>query len=169
MTTRPFILSALLVPGGCASAPEPAPAVIAPPGFCKAAHEAGPSYSQTDLEARIAERKAALPEDAAIADLTAIARPAPEFPLCATFSDQEGQCVMVFDVLPDGTTANILPVCNSRLFERDAVAAVRRWIFEPPGNGPRPAVLNLIVFKLPDTAAPTPLAPQAARPEPVNE
>jgi protein TonB len=169
MTTYPFMLSALLALVGCASAPAPASAIIGPPGFCKAAYEAGPSHSQADLEARIAERRAALPQDAKIPDLIALVRPAPQFPLCATSYDTEGHCVMVFDVLPDGTTANILPVCSSRLFERDAVAAVRRWTFEPPGDGPRPAILNRIEFKLSDSAVSTPPAPQAAEQEHVTE
>ena len=169
MTTYPFVLSAWLALGGCASAPERTSAIIAAPGYCKAAHEAGPSYSQADLEARIAERNAALPDGATIADLTAIFRPVPQFPLCALSYDIEGRCVVVFDVLPDGTTANILPVCNSRLFERDAAAGVRRWTFDPPGEGPRPAVLNQIVFKQLDSVAPTPPVARVAEPEPVTE
>jgi len=169
MTTYPFMLSALLARVGCASAPAPASAIIAPPGFCKAAYEAGPSYSQADLEARIAERRAVLAQVAKTPALITFDRPAPQFPHCATFYDTEGYCVMVFDQLPDGTTANILPVCNSRLFERDAVAPVRGWTFEPPGDGPGPAILNRIESKLSDSAAPTPEAPQAAEQEPVTE
>lgn len=164
MTTRSLMLLALLAFAGCAAAPEPAATVArAAPSFCDTADEAGPSYSQADLSARIAESKAALPEGATIATLTAIARPAPQFPRCAISNGIEGQCDMVFDVLPDGTTANILPVCSNRIFERDAVAAVRRWTFAPPGDGPRPAVVNRLTFKLGDLGdAPVPTQPGLA-------
>jgi outer membrane biosynthesis protein TonB len=178
MKTRDLMLMAILGLAACTAVPAPvreagsparqAGVVKAPvPDFCKTAYEAGPSYSQADLEARIAERKAALPEGAPITSLTPIVRYGPQFPQCALSYDLEGHCEMVFDVLPDGTTANILPVCSSRLFERDSVSAVRRWTFEPPGDGPRPAVLNRLTFKLDDSdAAP---APPATEPGPVTE
>lgn len=167
MTIRNLMLLTLLALGGCASAPEPAAvADIAVPEFCKTAHEAGPSYSQADLEARIAERKAALPEGAPVTSLTPIVRYGPQFPRCALSYNIEGYCDMVFDVTADGKTANILPVCSSRIFEREAAYTVGRWTFEPPGEGPRPAVLNRIVFKIEDTyTAPAP----PAEPGPATE
>lgn len=69
---------------------------------------------------------------------------------------------MVFDVMPDGSTANILPVCSHRFFERDAAYAVSRWTFEPPGEGTRPAALNRLTFVLDDLVGP--LAPETALP-----
>jgi hypothetical protein len=161
MTTRPLSLLTLLGLAACTAVPAPArggEAANVPvgvveasaPEFCKTAYEAGPSYTQADLSARAAERKAAMPEGAVIAPLTPIKRAGPRYPLCAESYDLEGQCIMVFDVLPDGTTANILPVCTNRIFERDATYAVSRWTFEPPGEGPRPAVLNQLVFRLED-------------------
>ena len=153
----------------CTSAPEHAPlAEKAVPDFCKVAYEAGPSYTQADASERFAARNAALPEGATVAPLTSIRRTGPQYPLCALSYDLEGHCDMVFDVLPDGTTANILPVCTSRVFERDAVQAVRGWTFEPPGEGLRPAILNRLMFTLGDSdAAPGPLP--VAEPGPVTE
>jgi outer membrane biosynthesis protein TonB len=178
MTTRPLMLMVILGLAACTAVPAPvresgsaagpASVVKAPvPDFCKTAYEAGPTYSQADIAARIAERKAALPEGAATGTITPLSRPAPQFPLCATSYGIEGHCDMVFDVTADGRTANILPVCTSRLFERDSEAAVRRWTFEPPGDGARPAVMNRLTFKLEDDSIPP--ASVAAEPGPATE
>ena len=152
MTTRPLLLITLIALSACSSAPAPM-AEKAVPDFCKVAYEAGPTYSQADASARFAARNAALPEGATAAPLASLPRTAPQYPLCALSYDLEGLCDMVFDVLADGTTANILPVCTSRVFERDAEAAVRSWTFEPPGDGPGPAVVNRLVFKLDEAPA----------------
>ena len=164
MTTRPLLLISLIAVSACASAPEPAQmAEQAVPEFCKTAYEAGPTYSQDDLSARIAERRAALPQGAPPALVKPLNRAGPQYPHCALSYGLEGHCDMVFDVMADGTTANVLPVCSSRLFERDAAYAVRRWTFEAPGEGPRPAVLNRMVFKLGD------LDEVPVVPAPINE
>ncbi len=174
MMTRPLFLIALLGLAACTavSAPPGRPDNLAQgsvPNFCKTAYEAGPSYVQADISARIAERKAAQPDDAPIAFLTALNRTGPHYPNCALSYGVEGHCDMVFDVLADGTTANILPVCSSRLFESVAAYAVSRWTFEPPGDGPRLAVLNRLTFKLDDTvAAHAPPELPAAEPGPVT-
>lgn len=177
MTTRPLMLMAILGLAACTAVPAPVrggevadgPVGVVEasvPEFCKTAYEAGPSYTQADISARAAERKAAMPEGAVAPPVTPINRAGPRYPLCAQSYDLEGHCVMVFDVLPDGTTANILPVCTNRIFERDATDAVSRWTFEPPGDGPRPAIMNKLVFKLEDSYyAPAP----AAKPGPVTE
>jgi outer membrane biosynthesis protein TonB len=170
MTTRPLMLMAILVLAACTAVPAPVrggevadgPVGVVEasvPEFCKTAYEAGPSYTQADISARAAERKAAMPEGAVAPPVTPINRAGPRYPLCAQSYDLEGHCVMVFDVLPDGMTANILPVCTNRIFERDATDAVSRWTFEPPGDGPRPAIMNKLVFKLEDSYyAPAPAA-----------
>lgn len=132
------------------------------PDFCKTAYAAGPTYSQVDLSARVAERRSAFPEGAEIAPLIPVFRPAPSFPHCAISYDINGHCDMVFDVMPDGSTANILPVCSHRFFERDAAYAASRWTFEPPGEGTRPAALNRLTFVLDDLVGP--LAPETALP-----
>lgn len=161
MTTRPYLLATLIGVAACTAVPAPAresgpsggPVGVGEasvPEFCKTAYEAGPSYTQADISARAAESKAAMPEGAIVQPVTPINRAGPRYPLCAESYDLEGHCVMVFDVLPDGTTANILPVCTNRIFERDATYAVSRWTFEPPGEGPRPAVMNKLEFKLED-------------------
>ncbi len=170
MTSRRQLLITLLGFAACTSAPEPAPmAEKAVPDFCKVAYEAGPSYTQADASARVAERNAALPDGATVAPLASISRTGPQYPLCALSYGLEGECDMVFDVLPDGTTANILPVCTSRMFERDAASAVQRWTFEPPGDGPRPAVVNRVQFKLGDLDEVPVLPPPLTEPAPVTE
>lgn len=170
MTIRTCLLATLIGLSACTAVPAPArggdgaegpvgAGGASAPEFCKTAYEAGPSYTQADLSARAAERKAAMPEGAVAAPLTPINRAGPRYPLCAQSYDLEGHCVMVFDVLADGTTANILPVCTNRIFERDAAYAVSRWTFAPPGEGPRPAIMNKLDFKLEDiNDAPAPPA-----------
>ncbi len=151
MTTRARMLLVLLALGGCASAPEPAAvADKTEPGFCRTAYEAGPSYTRADRAARAAERQAAMPEGVEVAPLIALDRTGPHYPQCGLSYGLEGECDVLFDVLPDGTTANILPVCTNRIFERDAAYAVSRWTFQPPGDGPRPAVVNRLSFRLGD-------------------
>lgn len=167
MTTRLLSLLTLLGLAACTAVPAPAGVVEASaPEFCKTAYEADPSYTQADLSARAAERKAAVPEGALVTPLTPINRAGPRYPLCALDYDLEGYCDMVFDVLPDGTTANILPVCSNRIFERDAAYAVSRWTFAPPGDGLRPALVNRLVFKLEDIYT-SPASP--AEPGPASE
>lgn len=180
MTTRTPTLIALLGLAACTAVPAPArdaglavgPVSVveaSAPEFCKTAYEAGPSYSQADVSARIVERKAALRDGAAVEPLTAINRTGPRYPLCAQNYDIKGHFDMIFDVLADGTTANILPVCSNGIFERDAAYAVSRWTFAPPGDGPRPAIINRLVFKLEDFyTSPAPPQP-TAEPGPVTE
>lgn len=175
MMTRALMLVTMLGLAACTAVPAPARdagvagggpvgvAEAAARDFCKTAYEAGPSYSQADLSARIAERKAALPEGAEVVPLIPIDRTGPDYPLCGLGYDLEGHCDMVFDVAADGTTENILPVCTNRIFERGAAAAVSRWTFQPPGDGPRPAVLNRLTFKVGDLRdAPAPVQPSPA-------
>lgn len=159
MTTRPLMLIASFGLAACTAVPAPVrdsgvaggPVGVAEasaPDFCKTAFEAGPSYSQADRTARAAERQAAMAEGAEVAPLIALDRTGPQYPQCALSYGLEGECDVLFDVLPDGTTANILPVCTNRIFERDAAYAVSRWTFQPPGGEPRPAVVNRLTFKL---------------------
>ena len=78
----------------------------------------------------------------------------------------EGVCMVAFDLTSEGTTTNILPVCSSRLFESDVKATVATWAFEPPGDGPRPAMVNRIIYKLEDFAfSPPPASISDTEPE----
>lgn len=180
MTTRPLLLITLIGLAACTAVPAPVregdlaggpvgAGEASVPEFCRTAYEAGPSYTQADISARVEERTAAIPEGTVVAPVTPIYRAGPRYPLCAQSYDLEGHCVMVFDVLPDGTTANILPVCTNRIFERDSEAAVRRWTFEPPGDGPMPPVMNQLTFRLDDSGTAPVLPAQAVEPGPVTE
>jgi outer membrane biosynthesis protein TonB len=170
MMTRPLLLITLLGLGACTSAPEPAPmAEKAVPEFCKTAYEAGPSYTQADASARFSARNAALPKAAQLPSLEPLDLKAIHYPQCALSYDLEGHCDMVFDVLADGTTTNILPICTSRVFEREATYAVSGWTFTPPGDGPRPAVVNRVQFKLGDLDEVPVLPPPLSEPGPVAE
>lgn len=165
MRLLPFLLLMQVALAACSAVPVPENRADSLPGlatipaksipdFCKTADAAGPTYSQADLAARIAERKSSLPEGAEVAPLAPIFRPAPSFPHCAMSYDVSGHCDIVFDVMPDGSTANILPVCSHRFFERDAAYAVSRWTFEPPGESARLAVLNRMTFLLDEPIEP---------------
>lgn len=170
MTTRDLMLLALLALAGCASAEDDwafAPLEPAPSSYCKDQHDLGPSFTQADLQARIAERNAALPEGYQQVRPEILRRPPPGFPRCAAETGIDGVCDIVFDINAEGRTENIIPVCSSRLFESNARATVAIWAFEPPGDGPRPAIVNRVVFKLEDEYT-TP-APPATEPGPVTE
>ncbi len=179
MTNRPVLMIMLLGLVACAAGPHRGAETAGGrgelpgnpvPDPCKAAFEAAPSYTVADYSARLAERARAVTDGEQSPDLKIINRPAPQYPRCAVSFGLEGHCDMVFDVTPDGTTANLLPVCSSRLFERDAALAVSRWTFEPPGDGPRPAVINRLTFKFSDLdETPGPAVGGPVMPGPVPE
>jgi outer membrane biosynthesis protein TonB len=172
MTTRDLMLLTLLALAGCTSAEDDwafAPLEEAPSSYCSDQHALGPSFTQADLQARISERNAALPEGYQQVRPEILRRPPPGFPRCAAETGIDGVCDIVFDINAEGRTENIMPVCSSRLFESNARATVSVWAFEPPGDGPRPAIVNRVVFKLEDEYT-TPAPPaQAAEPGPETE
>lgn len=55
----------------------------------------------------------------------------PQYPRRAAERGLEGDCVVTFDVNPDGTTANIRASCSSDLFRSAATRAVERWRYQP--------------------------------------
>jgi len=69
------------------------------------------------------------------ADLRAISTPAPRFPPEALRSGTSGEVQVEFTVGVDGsvTAARVVRADPPRVFDREAVAAVRRWRFEPVG------------------------------------
>jgi outer membrane biosynthesis protein TonB len=150
MILRTALSGVLFLAGGCAATPPKDAPVVHVPGYCSEQHAMGPTYANADLQARIAERKTALPEDATPAAPTLLRRLEPGFPSCAAALGIEGSCYAVFDLTQDGRAANILPVCTSRVFESNVKASVSLWEFEPPGEGPHAAVISKIVFKLGD-------------------
>ncbi len=162
MTTRDLMLLALMAMAGCASGEDDwafAPLEPAPSSYCSDQQALGPSFSEADLEARIAKRKAALPEGYERAMPEAIRRMPPGFPTCASQLGIEGECILAFDINAEGRTENVMPVCSSRLFESNAKATAATWAYEPPPEGPHPAILTRIAFKLEDSYyAPAPAA-----------
>lgn len=162
MTFPRLALPVVLAAASCAS-PAPPPAVSS---YCADQAALPPTYTAADLDARRAERNAALPEDYEPAELKILRRRPPSFPRCALERGMEGVCMVAFDITSEGTTTNILPVCSSRLFESDVKAIVATWAFEPPGDGPRPAIVNRIVYKLEDFAySPPPASISDTEPE----
>ncbi|MEZ0471282.1 energy transducer TonB [Luteimonas salinilitoris] len=92
---------------------------------------------QRAAEQRAAEERAAQAAAAAAtptaADLRAISTPAPRYPPEALRSGQGGEVLVEFTVGADGSvsSARVVRADPPRVFDREAVAAVRRWRFEP--------------------------------------
>lgn len=65
-------------------------------------------------------------------DPSPVLRISPVYP--GTLADRgiEGQCDLIFDILPNGTTANVRVLsCSNRGFERASVSAIQRWRYNP--------------------------------------
>ncbi|QDW66756.1 energy transducer TonB [Luteimonas granuli] len=94
-------------------------------------------------EQRAAEQRAAqqrqtvqspAPAPAAAATaLRPLSTPAPRYPVDALRAAQSGEVQVEFTVAPDGSVsdARVVRANPPRIFDREAVAAVRRWRFEP--------------------------------------
>lgn len=80
-----------------------------------------------------ARQEAARQATPTAADLRAISTPAPRFPPEALRSGTSGEVQVEFTVGVDGsvTAARVVRANPPRVFDREAVAAVRRWRFEP--------------------------------------
>ena len=94
-------------------------------------------------EQRAAEQRAAQERAAAAAaaaptatDLRPISTSAPRYPPEALRAGQAGEVLVEFTVSPDGSvsSARVVRADPARVFDREAVAAVRRWRFEPVGE-----------------------------------
>lgn len=79
-----------------------------------------------------AQTAAAKPATAA-SDLRALSTPAPKFPPDALRAGQSGEVQVEFTVGTDGsvTAARVVRSNPARIFDREAVNAVRRWRFQP--------------------------------------
>lgn len=94
---------------------------------------------QRAAEQRAAEQRAAqqtaqqAPARPASTDLRAISTPAPKYPTEALRSQQSGEVVVEFTVGVDGsvTDARVVRSNPPRVFDREALAAVKRWRFQP--------------------------------------
>ena len=98
---------------------------------------------QRAAEQRAAEERAAAARPAPAATtpavgttLRALSTPAPRYPPEALRAAQSGEVQVEFTVSPDGsvTNARVVRASPPRVFDREAVAAVRRWRFEPVGE-----------------------------------
>ncbi len=75
----------------------------------------------------------AQPATATASDLRAISTPAPKYPADAQRAAQSGEVLVEFTVGTDGsvTAARVVRANPPRTFDREAVAAVKRWRFQP--------------------------------------
>jgi protein TonB len=82
---------------------------------------------------RQAEAEAARRAAPAVTELRAISTPAPRYPPDALRSGTSGEVQVEFTVGVDGsvTSARVVQANPPRTFDREALAAVRRWRFEP--------------------------------------
>lgn len=82
---------------------------------------------------RQAQQAAAPPAPAAAPSLRPLSTPAPRYPVDALRAAQSGEVQVEFTVSPDGSVseARVVRANPPRVFDREAVAAVRRWRFEP--------------------------------------
>jgi periplasmic protein TonB len=73
------------------------------------------------------------PATASASDLRPVSTPAPRYPAEALRAGQSGEVQVEFTVGADGSVTNARVVRSNppRVFDREAVAAVRRWRFEP--------------------------------------
>lgn len=74
--------------------------------------------------------KAAAP---AASELRAISTPQPRYPQDALRANQSGEVQVEFTVASDGTVSSVRVIRSNppRVFDREAMAAVKRWRFEP--------------------------------------
>ena len=70
---------------------------------------------------------------------TPVVRINPSYPTLMAERGIEGQCDMIFDILPNGTTTNVRVLsCTNRAFERTSVRAVERWRYNPQVRNGQP-------------------------------
>lgn len=63
---------------------------------------------------------------------TPVVRINPVYPDNLAMRGIEGQCDMIFDILPNGTTTNVRVLsCSNRGFERASIRAIERWRYNP--------------------------------------
>ena len=73
-------------------------------------------------------------------DPTPVVRINPSYPGRLADRGIEGQCDMMFDILPDGTTANVRALnCTNSGFERTSIRAIQRWRYNPQVRNGEPS------------------------------
>lgn len=125
------------------AAQQAAPATTAAPSAAeqRAAEQRAAQQAEADRVAtqqRQAEQRAAAALAArsaapTVADLRPLSTPAPKFPTEALRAGQSGEVQVEFTVDPDGSVSNVRVVQSNppRVFDREAISAVRRWRFQP--------------------------------------
>ncbi|HZH43030.1 MAG TPA: energy transducer TonB [Lysobacter sp.] len=91
---------------------------------------------QRAAETRPAQQTAAPTATASASDLRALSTPAPRYPPEALRAGQSGEVLVEFTVAPDGSVsaARVVRSTPPRIFDREAINAVRRWRFQPVGS-----------------------------------
>lgn len=123
-------------------APAPAPRPSATAATTAAAEKAAADQRAADqraadqraTEQRAAQQRAAQQAAAPTAgDLRALSTPSPRFPPEALRAGQSGEVQVEFTVNTDGSVSDVRVVkaTPARVFDREAIAAVRRWRFQP--------------------------------------
>ncbi len=89
--------------------------------------------SEQRSAAQAAAQQAAAPKPAAAPSLRAVSTPAPRYPADALRSGTSGEVLVELTIGTDGsvTDARVLRATPARVFDREALSAVRRWKFEP--------------------------------------
>jgi len=104
----------------------------------KAAAEQRAAAQQRAAQAAPAQSAPAqsAPAQAASTELRAISTPAPKYPPDALRAGTSGEVQVEFTVGPDGsvTAARVVRANPPRVFDREAIAAVKRWRFQPVGS-----------------------------------
>ncbi len=79
-----------------------------------------------------AAQPAARPSSGGSNELVVVSAPSPRYPAAARRTNQGGTVQVEFTVEPDGSVSSARVVdSTSRLFDRDAVNAVKKWRFKP--------------------------------------
>lgn len=73
----------------------------------------------------------------------------PEYPMSAASRGLEGDCFVLFDVLPTGVTANIRADCSAAVFETAASRAIGGWRYLPQTVDGEPVVQRNLSVEMP--------------------
>ena len=89
--------------------------------------------ARQEAERQAAAARAAVPAAAPAQTLRAVSTPAPRYPPEALRSGTQGEVLVEITVGTDGsvTNARVVRATPARVFDREALNAVRRWRFEP--------------------------------------
>jgi len=100
-----------------------------------AAQRAASQRAATPAPQAVAQTPAPAQAPAASTELRAISTPAPKYPPDAYRSGTQGEVQVEFTVATDGSVSNarVVRATPPRVFDREALSAVKRWRFQPIG------------------------------------